>query len=191
MNEPVVPGEPMPRWTNDAALDGLHFIQHLTRDRAGRAPGLVARTWALALARAVREADPHALVTVGQLPAWSGIETSDLAPALDFASVHLYPASGHEADAAAVLARARVGKPVVVEELGPIACSVEELEAFVRAHRADASGWLSFYWGDPPEVLAHSSSLGDALELQTLRLMERLAPRDPAQTPNDQLSSTR
>ena len=40
-----------------------------------------------------------------------------------------------------------VGKPVVIEETFPLSCSTPELEAFLRASRQHACGWIGHYDG--------------------------------------------
>jgi hypothetical protein len=173
MNEPVVPGDRQERWVADAELDGLHFIQHISRDRAGRSPGDIARAWTKLQADAVRRGDPRALVTIGMLPAFSGFDPEDVASALDFESAHLYPTSGREGEAADLLRRR--SRPVLVEEFGPIHCSVPELERFVRANDPLVAGWLGFYWGKTPSELHASDQIADALLFDWLAMFARVA----------------
>ena len=47
------------------------------------------------------------------------------------------------------LAVYQVGKPLVIEEMFPFKCSIEELDTFVAGPRTLANGWLGFYWGSP------------------------------------------
>ena len=68
-----------------------------------------------------------------------------------------------------------VGKPVLVEETFPLACSPKELEEFIDGSKKHAAGWLGFYWGKPPEELRSSKDIGDALTLGWLELFERKA----------------
>jgi hypothetical protein len=54
---------------------------------------------------------------------------------LDFVSVHLYPKKGQVKEALDTLAGFAVGKPVLVEETFPLACSAKELEEFIGGSR--------------------------------------------------------
>ena len=53
----------------------------------------------------------------------------------------------------AALAVYDVGKPLVIEETFPLKCSLEEMSAFIEGSQRHADGWISFYWGEPPEDL--------------------------------------
>jgi endo-1,4-beta-mannosidase len=174
MNEPVVPHDPQAHWVHEAALDGLHFIQYVTRDRGSRAKDSVARAWAKQQADAIRGVDPHALLTIGMISSYAGYEPADVDGTLDFQSVHLYPKSGHEDEAVEVLRRAHTGKPVVVEEFGPIGCSVAELERFIRANDPSTAGWVGFYWGKTPAELRASGTIVDGLLADSLDLFARM-----------------
>src|SRR5581483_6615023 len=100
----------------------------------------VARRWVHHLATAVREKDPRHLITVG-LVDWSldrpgltsGFVPDKVADDLDFVSVHLYPHKGKIREALDTLAGFAVGKPVLIEETFPLACSPEELGTFIEA----------------------------------------------------------
>ena len=94
---------------------------------------------------------------------------------LDFVSVHLYPKAGKVKEALDTLAGFAVGKPVLVEETFPLACSPQELEEFIEGSRKHAAGWVGFYWGKPPEELRRSKTFSDALMLSWLELFERRA----------------
>jgi hypothetical protein len=78
-------------------------------------------------------------------------------------------------DALDTLAGFAVGKPVLVEETLPLACSPKELEEFIEGSREHAAGWLGFYWGKPPEELRRSKTISDALTLGWLELFEKEA----------------
>jgi hypothetical protein len=66
-----------------------------------------------------------------------------------------------------------VGKPVLIEETFPLACSPQELEEFIEESRKHAAGWLGFYWGEPPEELRRSRTISDALTLGWLELFQK------------------
>jgi hypothetical protein len=82
---------------------------------------------------------------------------------LDFASVHFYPNKGQVEKALTALAVYDVGKPLVVEEMFPLKCGLEELETFIDSSRATADGWIGFYWGKTAEESRRSTTLSDAI----------------------------
>lgn len=184
MNEPVVPGGKRDDgdWLGPA-FAGKHFVQFVTLDQKDRPRPEIARKWIEHIVAAVRKVDRRHLVTVG-LVDWSldrkGL-TSGFAPdkvtaKLDFLCVHLYPEAGKFDDAAETLKGFAVGKPLVVEETFPLKCSPKELDAFIDRTGANAAGWLSFYWGTPPDELRKSKQLKDAILLDWLRRFEKRAP---------------
>lgn len=183
MNEPVVPGGK--RTAGDwlgPAFAGKHFVQMVTLDPADRPRPDIARAWVKHLTAAVRKADDRHLVTVG-LVDWSldrkgltsGFVPAKVAGELDFVSVHLYPESGRLDAAVETLKGFAVGKPVVVEETYPLKCSPGELDRFIDRAAPHAAGWVSFYWGTPPEELRKSKAIKDAIQLDWLERFERRA----------------
>ncbi len=134
------------------------------------------------LTAAIREKDKRHLITVG-LVDWSldrpgltsGFVPAKIADDLDFISVHLYPKAGKVKDALETLAGFSVGKPVVIEETFPLACSPKELEEFIDGSKKHAAGWIGFYWGKTPDELRRSKTISDALTLGWLELFERKA----------------
>ncbi len=183
MNEPVVPGGKRKdgEWLGPPFGD-KYFVQFITLDQADRPRPDVARQWVHRLAEAIREKDKRHLITVG-LVDWSldrpgltsGFVPEKVAKDLDFVSVHLYPKKGRVNDALETLAGFAVGKPVVIEETFPLACSLKELEEFLDGSKKHAAGWIGFYWGKPPGELRRSNSIADALTLGWLELFERKA----------------
>jgi hypothetical protein len=181
MNEPVVPGGRRKDgdWLGPA-FAGKHFVQFVTLDPMGRPRPEVARAWVKHLATAIRKEDRRHLVTVGLVP-WSldrkgltsGFVPEKVAPDLDFVAVHIYPESGKLDDALETLKGFAVGKPVVVEETFPLRCSPKELDEFVDRAGPLAAGWVSFYWGKPPEELRRSKGFTDALLLDWLERFEK------------------
>jgi hypothetical protein len=105
----------------------------------------------------------------------SGFVPAKVADDLDFVSVHLYPQRGKVKEALETLAGFAVGKPVVVEETFPLACSPKVLEEFIDGSRKHAAGWVGFYWGKPPEDLRKSKTIPDAMTLGWLELFQRKA----------------
>src|SRR5581483_5400534 len=105
----------------------------------------------------------------------SGFVPGKVADDLDFVSVHLYPKKGRVDEALKTLEGFAVGKPVLIEETFPLACSATELEEFIDGSRKHAAGWLGFYWGKTPEELRRSKEIGDVLTLGWLELFQRKA----------------
>ncbi|HEX5269657.1 MAG TPA: cellulase family glycosylhydrolase [Gemmataceae bacterium] len=183
MNEPVVPGGKRNDgdWLGPAFGD-KHFVQVITLDQADRPRPEIARQWVHHLAAAVREKDKRHLITVG-LVDWSldrkgltsGFVPEKVAGDLDFVSVHLYPKKGAVKEALDTLAGFAVGKPVLIEETFPLACSPKELEEFIDGSKKYAAGWIGFYWGKPPEELRKSKAIADVLTLGWLELFQRKA----------------
>jgi hypothetical protein len=183
MNEPVVPGGRRKDgdWLGPA-FGGKHFVQFITLDQKDRPRPDIARQWVEHLVAAVRKVDKRHLVTVG-LVDWSldrkgltsGFVPEKVTEKLDFVSVHLYPEAGKLDEAAKTLKGFSVGKPVVVEETFPLKCSPKQLDEFIEKSGKDAAGWVSFYWGKPPEELRRSKEIGDAILLQWLELFEKRA----------------
>ncbi len=183
MNEPVVAGGKRKEgdWL-PAPFAGKHFVQFINLDQQDRPRPDIARQWVRHLTSAIREQDKRHLITVG-LVDWSldrpgltsGFVPAKIADDLDFISVHLYPKAGKGKDALETLAGFSVGKPVVIEETFPLACSPKELEAFIDGSKKHAVGWIGFYWGKPPEELRRSKTISDALTLGWLEFFEKKA----------------
>jgi hypothetical protein len=182
MNEPVVSGGP--RKAGDwlaPPFGGKHFVQFITLDAKGRARPDVAKQWIEHLVAAVRKVDEKHLITVG-LVDWSldregltsGFVPEKVSEKLDFVCVHIYPEAGKLDEAAKTLKGFAVGKPVVVEETYPLKCAPKELETFIE--KADAAGWISFYWGTPPDKLRQSKEPKDAVLLDWLERFQKRAP---------------
>ncbi len=165
MNEPVLPGEGQveTEWL-PGEFGGKHFVQRLTLDPAGRTRVEIAEAWVARMVAAIRKHDPERLITVGIIP-WAlvfpGAKPIFYSPEagkhLDFVSVHFYPETGKVEDALRALAVYDVGKPVVVEEMFPLRCTLDELDAFVEGSRSVADGWIGFYWGETVSELSERS----------------------------------
>ncbi len=152
MNEPILPGEnPESEWLA-AAFGDKTFVQRISLNLAGRTREHVAAAWVKKLCDVIRSVDPMHLVTVGVIP-WAhvfpGAKPLFYAPAvgepLDFVSVHFYPKTGEVQRALDALKVYQVGKPVVVEEIFPLSCTLEEAAEFID--KSDVAGYTSFYWG--------------------------------------------
>ena len=61
--------------------------------------------------------------------------------------MHFYPKKGEVDKALKALAVYELGKPLVIEEMFPLECGVEDLDAFIEGSRTMADGWIGFYWG--------------------------------------------
>ncbi|MGL5097306.1 MAG: cellulase family glycosylhydrolase, partial [Planctomycetia bacterium] len=152
------------------AFGDKHFVQCVSLDQAGRPRPEIAAAWVADLTAAVRSVDRRHLVTVG-LVDWSldrpgltsGFVPEKVAGPLDFVCVHLYPESGKLDEALKTLDGFAVGKPVVVEETFPLKCTPRELAEFMERSGPKAAGWISFYWGEPPESLKASNDFGKAI----------------------------
>ena len=155
MNEPILPGgdKKETEWLT-GELGGKYFVQRITLDLAGRTREQVAKLWVDKLTAAIRKHDERHMITVGVIPwalVWPNAKplfySKEVSKNLDFASVHFYPKKGEVDKALKALAVYNIGKPLVVEEMFPLGCSIEELEAFIDGSRNIADGWISFYWG--------------------------------------------
>ena len=76
----------------------------------------------------------------------------------------------------AALAVYDVGKPLVIEEMFPLACSAKELEAFIDGSRPIAEGWISFYWGKTIEEYAEDRTIAGAITKEWLEHFQAKAP---------------
>ncbi len=162
MNEPILPGENGDVQTDWLAGDfaGKHFVQRISLDLRGRTRIETARAWVEQMVEAIREHDAETLITVGVIP-WAQVfpgakpifYAPEVAPLLDVVSVHFYPKSGELDRAINALAVYDIGKPLVVEEFFPLACSFEEMFEFMERVESQVDGWVSFYWGTTAEEL--------------------------------------
>ncbi|AKJ65700.1 cellulase family glycosylhydrolase [Kiritimatiella glycovorans] len=159
MNEPILPGRDKPAdgWLA-GEFGGKHFVQYITRDLRGRTRRAVARAWVETLTDAIRRGDPDSMITVGVIPwahTWPNAKPIFYSPEvrgpLDFASVHFYPRKDKVEKALRALQVYEVGMPLVIEEMFPLRCSIEEMNAFIEGSRDIADGWISFYWGTTAE----------------------------------------
>lgn len=184
MNEPVLPGaKPETDWLL-GELGGKYFVQRISLDLAGRTREQVAKAWVNRLVDAIELHDKERMVTVGVIPwvfvfgAGKPIFYSDeVGERLDFVSVHFYPKAGEVDKALTALKAYEVGKPLVIEEMFPLACSEAELVEFVRRSTKEVDGWFSFYWGATAEELRATTppSIGDAITASWLEKFRELS----------------
>lgn len=155
MNEPILAGAKK-KETNWLAGEfaGKHFVQRITLDLAGRTRKQVAKAWVDKLVAAIRKHDDRHMITIGVIPwvhtfpkAKPFFYSKEVAGNLDFVSVHFYPKKGQVNKALTALSAYDIGKPLVVEEMFPLHCSIEELAVFIDASRKIVDGYVGFYWG--------------------------------------------
>ena len=124
------------------------------------------------------------MVTVGVIP-WVHVfpkakplfYSEEVGRNLDFVSVHFYPKKGEVDKALTALAAYDIGKPVVVEEIFPLRCSIEELAVFIDASREIADGYVGFYWGTTiDEYSREEVNLAGALTKSWLKYFSAKAP---------------
>jgi len=160
MNEPVIHGAAQPRedWLT-GELGGYHFVQYINRDAAGRTRKEIAKAWVDKLTSAIRKHDERHMITVGVIPwahVWPRAKPVFYAPEvsenLDFVSVHFYPKHGEVEKAIEALGVYDIGKPLVVEELYPLSCSIEDVNTFIDGTRHIAEGYISHYLKQTPEL---------------------------------------
>ncbi len=184
MNEPVVSGGSRTDWLGPSLAGGEsgYFVQFITLERNKRPRPEVARQWCHQLVTAIRKHDQRHLVTVG-LVHWSldrpgmtsGFVPEEIAPELDFISVHLYPEKGKVNEALEKLSGFAVGKPVVIEETFLLKCSREEFEQFLDRSKNVANGWIGFYWGTTPEEYREMKTIRAALMGSWLEVFQKWA----------------
>src|SRR5690606_3411615 len=127
-------------------------------DAAGRDRHGIALSWIRQMKSAIKERDPERLVTVGQSPLLGAIETSGFSPArvseeVDFISVHLNPQPGIIDNFLVLLITLHVGLPVRMVGIFPVVIDLDAYCAVLDASEGTAAGWLTYYWGESPEVL--------------------------------------
>jgi len=184
MNEPVMAGDGKDRDWTPGDFGGECFVQRLTLNLAGRTEKQVAKAWVDKMAVAIRKHDHLHLITVGAIPwalTWPNAKplfySPEVSQNLDFVSVHFYPAKGEVAKALTALAVYHIGKPLVIEEIFPLNCSMEELGQFIEGSRKIATGWIGFYWGKTIEQYKQdTSSTNGVLTLNWLEYFAKKAP---------------
>jgi hypothetical protein len=184
MNEPVVTEDKKSRDWTPGAFGDRYFVQRLTLDFAGRNQKQIARAWVDKLVGAIRKYDRQHLVTVGAIPwamTWPKAKplfySKEVSKNLDFVSLHFYPKKGEVAQALQALAVYSIGKPMVIEEMFPLNCSVAELDQFIDGSRPLVTGWIGFYWGKTiAEYKQQKGSIADAITLDWLEYFVKKTP---------------
>ncbi|HTL55003.1 MAG TPA: cellulase family glycosylhydrolase [Candidatus Limnocylindrales bacterium] len=192
MNEPVVTEDKQGRDWTPGAFGDRYYLQRLTLDFAGRTAKQIAKAWVDQMAAAVREFDRQHLITVGAIP-WAmtfpGAKplfySKEVSQNLDFVSVHFYPKSGEVDRALKALRVYDIGKPMVVEEIFPLSCSVADLDQFMSRSKALVSGWIGFYWGKTiEEYKREKGSIADGMALGWLEFFVRKTAEMKGETTN-------
>ena len=164
MNEPLVPEEPVDDWLPaGGALEGLYYVQYITRTPNGRTQHDIAKAWVDCLVEAIRSEDQDHLITVGVIP-WAlyfpGAKPLFYDPVvgenLDYVSVHFYPVANEVEEALEALKVYAIGKPLMIAETFPIRCSMKEMDQFIDGSKPITQGWISFYWGKTIEEYAQT-----------------------------------
>jgi hypothetical protein len=172
MNEPILPGkEPTDEWLG-GELGGKFFVQRIALDLQGRTRQQVAQSWVVKMTDAIRKHDPQHMITVGVIP-WVFVfgggkplfHSPEVGQSLDFVAVHYYPQAGEIDKALASLSAYDVGKPILIEEMFPLKCGIDELEQFVTQSANRVDGWISFYWGATADELRSKEkpTIGEAI----------------------------
>lgn len=185
MNEPVLPGgnKKETDWLGNPLGDS-YFVQRISLDLAGRTREQVARSWVEKLVAAIRENDKRHMITVGEIP-WGLVfpgakplfSSNEIGAKLDFSSVHVYPKKGEVQKALDVLEMYdAIQKPLVVEEMFPMACNVDELDAFIEGSRSFCDGWIGFYWGKTVVEYSKPTNIAEAITKGWLEYFHKRAP---------------
>ncbi len=184
MNEPILPGkEPATEWLT-GELGGKYFVQRLTLDLQGRTREQVAEAWVNTMVDAIRKHDKRHMITVGVIPwvfALGGGQPLFYSPSvgkrLDFVAVHFYPQKGEVEKALKALKAYEIGKPLVIEEMFPLKCGVDELAAFISQSADHVDGWISFYWGTTTEELnaKDNPTIGEAITASWLNRFREMS----------------
>lgn len=56
-----------------------------------------------------------------------------------------------------------IGKPLVIAELSPINCNIEEMNQFIDESKSITQGWISFYWGKTIEEYEQRTKFSAAI----------------------------
>src|SRR5207302_2290966 len=132
--------------------------------------------WVEQMVTALRKDDREGLITGGAIPwalTWPGAKplfySKEVSRKLDFVSLHFYPKKGEVDKALKALAVYDIGKPMVIEEMFPLNCSISELDEFVEGSKSLATGWIGFYWGKRIEEYKNGPrDISDSLTLEWL-----------------------
>ena len=175
MNEPIIGGAaPQSEWLA-GELGGKHFVQRITLTPGERSRELIAKAWVERLAKSIRNDDQQTMITVGVIPwahTWPNAKPLFHDPVvgkpLDFVAVHFYPKKGNIKGSLEALKVYDVGKPLVIEEMFPLKCSLKEMDEFIDGSQDFTDGWVSFYWGKTAEENSQAGDIRGAMMAQWL-----------------------
>jgi hypothetical protein len=190
MNEPVSPAGPGKVWHGGEPLGGFDYVENLALDPGTRSREMLTKEWIATVSAGIRKNDPGRCVTAGVFFLFEVPNGLTLGPnpkawsaGLDYLSVHMYPRDATVDANLQLLATLQVGKPVLIEEMFPLSCSMESFRRFVAGSRGTASGWIGFYWGKTLEECRASKELKDALVAQWLEYFRSEGPTFKASSP--------
>ena len=185
MNEPILPGAKKETDWLAGEFAGSYFVQRITLDLAGRTQKEVAKAWVDKLVAAIRKHDNRHMITVGVIPwvhtfpkAKPLFYSNEVSANLDFAAVHFYPKKGQVDKALTALSAYDIGKPLVIEEMFPLQCGIDELAAFINASRSFADGYIGFYWGKTIEEYNRKSDIPSAITKSWLKYFRQANPKN-------------
>jgi Cellulase (glycosyl hydrolase family 5) len=184
MNEPVLSEDKQGRDWTPGAFSDRYFVQRITLDFAGRSQKEIAKAWVEKLVGAIRKHDKNHMITIGAIPwalTWPGAKdvfySKEVSCNLDFVSVHFYPKQREVKKALKALATYEIGKPIVIEEMFPLSCSVKELDKFIGDSKELATGWVGFYWGKTlEEYHEQKSGMAEGLTEDWLKYFVKKTP---------------
>lgn len=155
INEPVIgkPFQGQDPWVL-GELEGFHFVQRISHGSNNKDRIIVAEEWVETMVQAIRKHDKKSLVTVGIIPwafVWPNAKpvfySRKSLRYLDFVSIHVYPETGKLEREMQALQTYKLGKPLVIEEIFPMKCSLDEFDQFIKASSQHVDGWFSHYFG--------------------------------------------
>lgn len=173
MNEPVAGVNVDNGWLpSEKPFGDYYFVQNITLDLKGRTTQEVMGQWIDTLTQAIREVDSHTPITVGLL-GFPGL--ANLAPHLDFLSIHIYPKSGEMERFADIIQKFQTDKPLLIEEIGPLNCSSEELRTFIIENNPYVTGWVSHYSGKTIEEMTPPATIAEAIWKDWYETFEKMS----------------
>jgi len=183
MNEPMSPPGQNKVWHGGEPLGGFFYVENLTKDPGKRSRLELTREWMSTLTPGIRKNDPGRLITCGMFFLFEvpqgltlGQDPKVLAEGLDYFSVHMYPKDKSVDANLKLLETLQVGKPILIEEMFPLGCSMPAFKRFVAGTRPAVSGWIGFYWGKSLEECRRSKDLKDAFILGWLEFFLQEGP---------------
>ena len=183
MNEPVSASQTSEDLLG-GDLGGLHYVERLTRDPAGRTRPQITRQWMDALIPGIRRQDPSRLITCGMFFLFEvpqgltlGPDPKEIGAPLDFLCLHLYPKESElDKELGLLKTLTAAGKPIVIQEMFALNCSLQAFEGFLGRTRGIASGWIGFYWGKTVAEYRRSRTIEDRLMATWLEFFRDQGP---------------